>query len=558
MSYLTLSAPCQASESLAQSFTARMVEHVNKRIIIAVSIASLVPLTPLIADMTPTVTIAAVVESSSGNLSIKRWEIPAKDQSRFERQLDGLAPVLASGVEGRRGVLADPRRDEQWGLARLDVEKLRELGTGTGITVAVVDTGVDGTHADLENAILPGYDLVDAGGNGHTDPNGHGTHVAGIIAAAINGTGTEGLAPGVKILPVRVLGRDGYGDDAVIAQGILWAIRNGAQVVNLSLGGTERDPMLADAIEKAVAAGVIVVAAAGNSGDSGDIMYPAAHPAVIAVGATSADDRAAIFSTRGDYVDVAAPGSMILSTSPGGGYRFESGTSMAAPFVAAAAALMLGRGLAPTEVAARLLASAHDIDVAGFDRASGNGIIDPFAAIKTGTPRTEQPSPVNPSLMPTLPRPNLPNLVLPELTRPSLPAQPPLPLPSLPARPTTPNQPNLPAPSTPALPEFGAPSVPERPRKLSPMATTLGMTVTRSQGKIRVTLSLRTSQFALAYREIDLTVVTRSGSSTKQVRTDASGRAVVTLNDKAARSMSAHFAGDSVTSAARKTSLIGS
>jgi serine protease len=494
------------------------------------------------------VTVAAVVQQSDGELSVQRWAVSRAQQEDFVRRLDDQSRVLAVGLESRRHTLADTRRNEQWGHNRMDIDKLRSLGTGRGITVAVVDTGVDATHPDLSHAVLPGVDLVDSTGDGRTDPNGHGTHVAGIIAAAVNGVGVEGLAPNVSILPVRVLGRDGSGPDAVIAQGILWAVRNGAQVINLSLGGTDLDPLLADAVDQAISAGVLVVAAAGNSGNSGDTMYPAAHPAVVAVAATGPDDRTAPYSTRGDYVDIAAPGTMILSTSPANSYRFESGTSMAAPFVAAAAAVLLERSLTPSQVVSRLFASAFDTDNEGFDRLSGNGIVDPVAAATTGTPRTDQPKPVISPSIPVLPPVELPQL--PELTRPILP-----PLPEL-ARPSLPDTNPLPLPQLPARPR-PTPVVPIEPvegvRRLSPLETSLDLEARRTAGQIRVTLMLRTRQFALAYREVSISLSSSNGTVRRLVRTDATGRAVLAVKTSSARSVHASWAGDGVTAPVRRS-----
>jgi type VII secretion-associated serine protease mycosin len=519
------------------------------RSIAAGALCAVLPLSPLAAAPTPTVTVAAVLEDSSGALSVRRWEVAVTDQGDLLRRLDGMTPVLASGVEGRRQALADPRRSEQWGLSRMDVDQLRKLGTGRGVTVAVVDTGVDASHPDLQHAVLPGIDLVDAGGDGRTDPNGHGTHVAGIIAGAADGAGMEGLAPDVRILPVRVLGRDGSGDDAVIAAGILWALRNGAQVINLSLGGIERDPLLADAVDRAVSAGVVVVAAAGNSGASGEVMYPAAHPTVLAVAATGPDDKTSLFSTRGDYVDLAAPGSMILSSYPGGQYRYESGTSMAAPFVSAAAAVLLERSLTASESVARLLASAHDIDDPGTDRASGNGIVDPYAAATTGRPREGQPRPVTSPVAPVLtplPAPRIPDLVrptlppMPDLIRPALPTQPSLPDPQLPSRPT------LPSPSLPDAPVDGV-------RRLSPMTTSLELYAQRTGDLTRISVSLRTSRYPLAFREITVSVTGRGGTQRRQLRTDSQGRATYELEITAPRTAKAVWAGDSVTAGSRRT-----
>ena len=534
-------------EPLGRSCGAPTVTGMRKRAVVFVTFCAVLPLSPLTAAPSPTVTLAAVVESPSGELNVRRWQVPIREKDQMLERLETMEPVLASGVEGRSYVLNDPRISEQWGLTRLDARRVRALGTGSGVIVAVLDTGVDASHPDLAHAVLPGLDLVDPGGDGRTDPNGHGTHVAGVIAAAIDGSGTEGLAPDALILPVRVLDRYGSGEDAVIAQGILWAVRNGAKVINLSLGGTDRDPLLADAVNIAVSAGVVVVAAAGNSGMSGEVMYPAAHPTVVAVAATGPDDRTAVFSTRGDYVDIAAPGVMILSTVPGGAHRFESGTSMAAPFVSAAAAILLQGSRTSAEAVALLLESAHDLDEPGMDRNSGVGIIDVYAAATDGRPRTDQPLPVTaptyPGLVP------LPSPTLPELVRPPLPTLPDLVSPALPP------QPSLPQPRLPARPGLPGPSLPvDGSRRLSPTPTELEISAGRNAGGLRVVVTLRTSRFPLAYREVDVVVTGKNPTVTRRLRTDEQGRAVLQLRTtNAARSISASWSGDTVTAAVRRT-----
>jgi hypothetical protein len=519
-----------------------------KRAALLTSILLILPTIPLSASPIETVSVAAIIDQN-GLLQLKRFDVPAISSNLFLSRLDATSPVLASGIINRRHTLADPRRSEQWGLSRLDVEKVRELGTGSGIIVAVIDTGVQGDHPEFGNRVLPGLDLVDKLGDGRSDPNGHGTHVAGIIAAAINGFGTEGLAPNASILPVRVLGPDGSGDDADVAFGILWAMRNGAQIINLSLGGEEVDPLLADAVEQANSAGVLVVVAAGNGGPDSKPMYPAAHQSVLAVASTGPDDSVSLFSSRGLYVDIAAPGSMILSSVPGG-YRYESGTSMAAPFVSAAAAILLGRGLSISEIRSRLVSSAHDVGQLGLDADTGSGVVDIVAAASGPTPRIEQPSALPPSIIPALPKQYLPDLKMPLLPdlynfpvlqpNPGLPSLPKTP--SLPIPPKSPvlDSPSMEIPKTDPLPKI-------RTTELIPTKLTAVMSVIGESRKINI--SLRTDRVGLAFRLVSVSVSGGAKSITYKVRTDMNGNAVLTIPYNG-KKIYALWTGDNVTAPA--------
>jgi serine protease len=300
----------------------------------------------------------------------------------------------------------DPQRAAQWGLDRLKAEDVWARRTGAGVTVAVVDTGVQANHPDLAGTVLPGTDFVTAGGNGSADGNGHGTHVAGIVGAVANNrVGVAGFAPGVKILPVRVLGNNGSGWNSDIAKGIVYAADHGAGVVNLSVGGSSADGATADAVRYALARNVVVVAAAGNERTSGSpTSYPGAFPGVLGVAATDSADRVASFSTAGSYVDVAAPGVGILSTVRGSSYTTMSGTSMATPFVAATVAILkaVDPGLTPDRAAQVLQSTAVDLGPAGRDNDTGYGLINPTAALcalmscgatPTPAPNTPTPSP---------------------------------------------------------------------------------------------------------------------------------------------------------------------
>ena len=237
----------------------------------------------------------------------------------------------------------DPYFSQQWGLTTINAPQAWDISHGSsGVTVAIVDTGIDGTHPDLTGRVLAGYDFVSdrsLSAGADSDDNEHGTHVSGIVAASTgNGVGVAGVAWTASLLPVKVLDSSGSGTYSAVADGIEYAADNGAKVINLSLGGSADSSVLDDAVNYAHAAGCLVVAAAGNSGSDAPF-YPAACPNVMAVAATTSDGSVAYYSNYGSFLSVAAPGDYILSTLPGGGYGYLSGTSMAAPHVSGLAAL---------------------------------------------------------------------------------------------------------------------------------------------------------------------------------------------------------------------------
>ncbi len=259
--------------------------------------------------------------------------------------------------------------------------------SGSGMTIAVIDTGVDLDHPDLKANLIAGYDYVDYDAVPE-DGNGHGTNVAGIAAAALNGIGVSGVAPSAKILPVRVLNNEGSGSTSGVAAGVIYAADR-AQVLNLSLGGTGSSTTLQNAINYAAnTKGRLVVAASGNCGDSyyyfngcsymNQPSYPAAYSNVLAVAATTNADTRASFSTQGSYVDVAAPGYQIYNTFMGNSYLAESGTSQAAPHVAGLAALIWSKypSYTAAQVWNRITSTAVDLGTAGTDIAFGAGRID--------------------------------------------------------------------------------------------------------------------------------------------------------------------------------------
>ncbi|NMO51227.1 peptidase S8 [Actinoplanes sp. TBRC 11911] len=288
----------------------------------------------------------------------------------------------------------DPDRGRQWDFAKLHVAGAWPTSTGAGVTVAVLDSGVDGGHPDLAGHVLTGYDELTGTDGANTDPNGHGTHVAGTIAAVTgNNVGISAIAPDATILPVRVVDAKGEGFMSDAANGIVYAADHGADVINMSLGSKDEITAVTNAVAYARSKGVVVVAAAGNERTKGSpVSYPAATDGVIAVAATDSSDTVTSFSNRGGYVDVAAPGAGILSTVPAanGSYATYSGTSMASPHVAAVAALIRAKypRLTPDQVESALETSATDLGAKGKDSDYGYGRIDALAALKAAGPAT--------------------------------------------------------------------------------------------------------------------------------------------------------------------------
>lgn len=232
--------------------------------------------------------------------------------------------------------------------------------SNSSIKIAIVDTGVQLNHPDLTLKLLPGYNFID-GNTNPSDGNGHGTHVAGIASAATNNvSGIAGMAPLASILPLRALDNTGNGTLTNIANAIIYAADQGAQVINLSLGGSQGSVTLENAINYAWGKGSTILAAAGNEG-SNTLTYPAYYENVIAVGSTDSNDQKSSFSNYGTWVEVAAPGSNILSTYIGSNYAYLSGTSMACPHVAGLAALLAAQGKNNAEIREDIQSTADPI-----------------------------------------------------------------------------------------------------------------------------------------------------------------------------------------------------
>ena len=293
---------------------------------------------------------------------------------------------LREASQGAPG--GDPLTRYQWGWHVVDAAEARGLASAAAVRICVVDSGIDAAHPDLAGAVVAQRDFVDRDADA-SDDAGHGTHVAGIAAArSANGVGIAGVSD-AALLSAKVLDAAGAGTEFHLALALQWCVEQGARVVSMSLGTPERSPAIERAVRVATQNGVLLVAAAGNTGRDGAPRYPAAYPEVLAVAALMPDGKPAPFSTSGPQVDLAAPGYAIVSTLPQGNYRGFNGTSMAAPFVSGAAALMLGArpDLTASDVAAILRATAWDLGPAGMDPYVGSGFLDADAAVRAARAR---------------------------------------------------------------------------------------------------------------------------------------------------------------------------
>lgn len=256
---------------------------------------------------------------------------------------------------------------------------LREIDA-RNVVVAVIDTGFDVNHPALRGKLLPGFNSA-KGGSDVTDRDGHGTHVAGIVAGSWDVDGrAAGVATNVSVLPIKAADDAGAFSDTSISAGIRHAVQRGARVINLSLRGTDPLPMTSAAIAEARRAGILVIAASGNDGVN-QVSYPGAYEGVLTVG-SSVNGRRSTFSNGGSRLDITAPGENVLS-SQNGGYGQRSGTSMSSPYVAGVAALVMARNPQWTaeQVKAHLINTATDFGARGKDIDFGYGEIDVFAAV---------------------------------------------------------------------------------------------------------------------------------------------------------------------------------
>ncbi|MGD6817439.1 S8 family peptidase [Metabacillus sp. 84] len=288
-------------------------------------------------------------------------------------------------------VLDSATEETPYGIQMINAPELWEQGVkGKAAVIAILDTGCDSSHPDLKDRIIGGKSFVEGDEGDYSDSHFHGTHVAGTVAASLNGQGVTGAAPEAQLLILKVLGDDGSGSYEGITDAIRyaaeWKGENGetVRVISMSLGGPEDVPELHEAIRDAVAKQILVVCAAGNEGDgreeTSEQAYPGFYKEVVQVGAINEKKELADFSNTNDEIDLVAPGVNILSTYPGGKYAKLSGTSMSTPHASAAAALLIqkeekefGRALTEPEVYAQLCKNTVSIGLS--KKAEGNGLV---------------------------------------------------------------------------------------------------------------------------------------------------------------------------------------
>ncbi len=268
-----------------------------------------------------------------------------------------------------------------WGITRVRAPEAWGSATGRGVRVAVLDTGIDMSHPDLKANIEGGFDCINETTD-VVDDNGHGTHVAGTIAALDNDFGVVGVAPEARLYAVKAFDSRGQGQVSDIVQGMEWCMTNRMQIINMSFGTPDSSKALTMAIDKAAQAGAVMVAAAGNDGRRDSVLYPARDPNVIAVAASTRDDRIASFSNSGEQVAVAAPGEDIYSTYRDGGYKSLTGTSMACPHVTGVAALLLSVSPGLTRDDVREIVCRTATKLSGFSPdQQGSGVVNAGAAV---------------------------------------------------------------------------------------------------------------------------------------------------------------------------------
>lgn len=256
-----------------------------------------------------------------------------------------------------------------WSVSRMQVPQVWARTTGKGARVAVLDSGVDCTHPDLAPNCTFGYNVF-APGTVPADDQGHGTHVAGIIAGAHNGSGMVGVAPDATILPVKVMNSSGTGKVSDIIDGIGWAIQQKADIINMSIGAAKLSEAQGKAVKAAKEAGILVVCAAGNS--SGAVLYPAAFEDSVAVAALDYSNKITDFSCRGPEVDFIAPGVRIYSAAPGGSFALKQGTSQATPHISGLAALAVSLGVkGPDALKAALVRASFNLGLPPEQQGAG-------------------------------------------------------------------------------------------------------------------------------------------------------------------------------------------
>ncbi|MEZ4660814.1 MAG: S8 family peptidase [Caldilineaceae bacterium] len=362
----------------------------------------------LIDWLEPLHTARVQVGTTTAKTSFRRMWTLAQDEPSIQFVEPGSVIMGDAATSETTADYNDPSlavADESYGLTRVQALDAWDAITGTqDVIIAVLDTGINPEHPEFAGRIIMGYDYINDDAD-PTDDHGHGSHVSGIAAAALNnGHGAAGICPNCSILAVKVLNENNAGTWWSAAQGIIYAVDNGARVINLSLGANVPSNTIKSAIDYAQENGVLIVAAAGNSASSNDF-YPAAYDGILGISATNSSDELWGLSNHGAFIDVAAPGHLIYGPNKSlddeyGGYVYKSGTSMAAPYVTGLAGLLFSQdpSRTATDVADIIMQSADDLGAPGRDDNFGHGRINVLAAINYDvetTPGTTQlPPPV--------------------------------------------------------------------------------------------------------------------------------------------------------------------
>jgi subtilisin len=315
---------------------------------------------------------ASLVKSSAGKTKYTYSLIPAMAARLSPQAITALRRNPRVAYVEPDAIATATADSVPWGISRVHADDVWLLGnTGSGVKVAIIDTGIDRTHSDLAPNYKGGYDFLNVDAD-PMDDNGHGTHVSGTVAAAADGAGVKGAGPQISLYALKVLGANGSGRYSDIIAGLQWAVSNKMQVASMSLGGPTSSTSLKNACDAAYNANVLLVAAAGNSGRANgrgnNVLYPANYSSVIAVAASDSSDRRASWSSTGPAVELTAPGVNITSDRLGGGLINNSGTSMACPHVSGAAALVIASGVSGAASArSRLVSTAKDLGASGRD-----------------------------------------------------------------------------------------------------------------------------------------------------------------------------------------------
>lgn len=321
---------------------------------------------------------------SASNQTVREFGFNAATIRVPKRALKGLRQRSDVRYVEENGQMHALAQSNPWGVDRVDADNAHDSGyTGSGADIAIIDTGIDSDHPDLQANLGSGTAFTSCSGSDCNydwdDDNGHGTHCAGSANAVNNSQGVVGVSTNATLHAVKVLTGSGSGSFSDVAAGIEYVADQGWDVASLSLGGGQSSAVT-DAVQYAYNRGVLVVAAAGNSGPCSDCVgYPAAEPEAVAVSATNSSDGLAYFSSTGPEVEIAAPGADIYSTYTGGGYSTLSGTSMACPHVSGAGAQLMAQGYTNTEARQRLTDTAEDIGLPSNEQ--GSGLLDVAAAL---------------------------------------------------------------------------------------------------------------------------------------------------------------------------------